>query len=249
MKIPLVSNLIFLFTIVISNTGLAAEKRYRGWLWFEDRFQKTQPKLEDITPIEAKKEIELFAKELEDLKFMMLARPSLENVRAYREKEKLMWQNAMNLHDSWDMANLVYPDQQDLLNNPVNVHAIKAKRAFKIEENEQKIKNLAKEFDLVLFFSSNCKYCELLSPVLKDFSNKYGFSVDAINANSNKAHEYFRTRQAPDLIQKLQITAFPTVIAVSHDSKTAFELLRGYVSFSELEDYSLLAIKYLDSAK
>ena len=50
-------------------------------------------------------------------------------------------------------------------------------------------------------------------------------------------------------LERLGITAFPTVIAVSHDSKTAFELIRGYVSISELEEYSLLAAKYLEEQK
>ncbi len=35
------------------------------------------------------------------------------------------------------------------------------------------------------------------------------------------------------------------VVAVSHDSRVAFELIRGYVTLSELEEHSGLAIKYL----
>ena len=234
------------------------DQRYRGWLWFEDKKDfRTQDKHNqgqgeqdqkqrfEITPNEAKAEIEQFAKELEELKFMMLARPSPENVKAYRDKEKQMWNQAETLHDAWDMANLLYPEQRDLINNPVNVHGVKAKRAIEEEENNKKIKELAKNFDLVLFFSEDCKYCQLLSPVLKSFGEQYGFNIDAISNNGNK-HEYFKTVNAPQLIEKLGITAFPTVIAVSHDAKVAFELIRGYVSASELEEYSLLAVKYLD---
>ena len=65
----------------------------------------------DHLGLQAKAEIEQFAKELEDLKFMMLARPSVENVKAYRDKEKLMWTQAMTLHEAWDMTNLLYPNQ------------------------------------------------------------------------------------------------------------------------------------------
>jgi len=176
---------------------------------------------------------------------VMLARPTPENVRAYREKEKLMWDHALTLHDAWDMANLMYPEQRDLINNPVNVHAVKAKRAMEFENNQEKIKGLAKDFDLVLFFEPTCKYCTLLSPVLKTFGEQYGFNIEAVSA-SGVQHEYFKTSKATGLAQSLGITAFPTVIAISHDSKTAFELIRGYVSLSELEEYSLLAIKYLE---
>jgi conjugal transfer pilus assembly protein TraF len=231
------------------------DERYRGWFWFEnkqknadDSARNQNNRAADITPMEAKAEIEQFAKELEELKFMMLARPSPENVKAYRDKEKQMWDQAETLHDAWDMANLLYPEQRDLINNPVNVHGVKAKRAMQEEENTQKIKELAKDFDLVLFFSDSCKYCALLSPVLKSFGEQYGFRIDAVSSNNVK-HEYFKTANAPQLIERLGVTAFPTVIAVSHDSKTAFELIRGYVSISELEEYSLLAAKYLEEQK
>ena len=231
------------------------EQRYRGWFWFEnkekapaDSPRNQNNQASDITPLEAKEEIEQFAKELEELKFMMLARPSPENVKAYRDKEKQMWDQADDLHEAWDMANLLYPEQRDLINNPVNVHGVKAKRAIQEEENTQKIKALAKDFDLVLFFEPSCRYCALLSPVLKNFGELYGFHIDAISTTGSK-HEYFKTANAPQLIERLGITAFPKVIAVSHDSKTAFELIRGYVSASELEEYSLLAAKYLEGTR
>jgi len=234
--------------------GFLNNDRYRGWLWFENKPLTVEKKTptqnseqhSNISPEEARTEVEQFAKELEELKFMMLARPSPENVKAYRDKEKQMWDQADDLHEAWDMANLLYPEQRDLINNPVNVHGVKAKRAMQEEENTAKIKKLAKSFDLVLFFSDSCKYCALLSPVLKNFAEQYGFHIDAISATGSK-HEYFKTANAPQLIERLAITAFPTVIAVSHDSKTAFELIRGYVSISELEEYSILAIKYLES--
>lgn len=237
--------------------GFLNDQRYRGWLWFENKpitkDQSTQTQglnqayqSTAITPEKARMEIEQFAKELEELKFVMLARPTPENVKAYRDKEKLMWTHAETLHDAWDMANLLYPEQRDLINNPVNVHGVKAKREIVAQEDGVKIRNLAKQFDLVLFFDNSCRYCQLLSPVLKSFGEKYGFNIDAISRNGAK-HKYFKTANASGLIEKLGITGFPTVIAISHNSKTAFELIRGYVSISELEEYSLLAIKYLQN--
>lgn len=262
----LVIGLETLVILLICNSSFAAnpaisffDQRYRGWLWFENKTTihnntaqtsgiNQAKQNDDITPAQAKAEVEQFARELEALKFMMLARPTVENVKAYRDKEKLMWQQAETLHDSWDMANLLYPEQRDLINNPVNVHGVKAKREMVLADNAEQIKKFAQSFDLVLFFSSTCKYCQLLSPVLKAFGERYGFNIDAISSD-HTSHEYFKTVDAPGLVERLGITAFPTVIAVSHDSKTAFELIRGYVSQSELEDYSMLAIKYLESSE
>jgi len=234
------------------------ERRYLGWYWFEEKAPLVPSKDDsnneslaaqtEITSPQAKAEIEQFAKELEDLKFMMLARPSVENVKAYRDKEKLMWTQAMTLHEAWDMTNLLYPNQRDLINNPVNVHAVKAKRELVRSQDGEKIKQLAKEFDLVLFFDPNCTYCKLLSPVLASFGEQYGFNIEAIST-TNVKHELFKTANVQGLAHSLGITAFPTVIAISHDGKDAFELIRGYVSISELEEYSLLMIKHLENRK
>jgi hypothetical protein len=232
------------------------EQRYLGWLWFEEKppvvpskdnsNNESQAVQTEISSPQAKAEIEQFAKELEELKFMMLARPTVENVKAYRDKEKLMWTQAMALHEAWDMANLLYPDQRDLINNPVNVHAVKAKRELVRSQDSEKIKKLAKEFDLVLFFDPNCTYCKLLSPVLASFGEQYGFNIEAIST-SNVKHEHFKTANVQGLAESLGITAFPTVIAISHEGKDAFELIRGYVTISELEEYSLLMIKHLEN--
>jgi conjugal transfer pilus assembly protein TraF len=231
------------------------EERYRGWLWFEEAEQlsdldkeKQQKAQNDITPSEAKAEIEEFAKALEELKFMMLARPTVQNIKAYKDKEKQMWDTALELHDNWDMTNLLHPEQRDLVNNPVNVHAAKAKRAIKREEDSKQIKLFATEFNLVLFFDESCKYCQLFSPVLRSFGADYGFNIEAVS-RGDKKHEYFKTSSNNQLIEQLGITAFPTVIAISNDGQEAFELIRGYVSISELEEYSLLSIKHLAGDK
>ena len=251
--------LILLFVLlpeVSKAQGFLNDQRYRGWLFFEKKEVIKKPSKQtqalnqtaknlNITPEEAQAEIEQFSKELDELKFMMLARPTVENVKAYRDKEKILWTHAEVLESAWEMANLLHPDQRDLINNPVNVHAVKAKRQIEAEERGSKIKELAQNFDLVLFFSSYCRYCELFSPVLKSFAEQYGFKVEAVSSDGSK-HQYFKTSIDTTLAERLGITAFPTVIAISHDSKTAFELIRGYVSISELEEYSILAHKYLE---
>ena len=220
-------------------------ERYKGWLWFEEK-PKDEEKVElKMTPETAKQSVEQFAKELEDSRFLMMAEPSPKTVKDYRDKEQLMWQNAQKLHDAWDLANLLYPEQRDLINNPVNIHAVKAKRSLATDDRVQQIKALAQEYELVLFFSSDCKYCQMLSPILKSFATKYGFKVEAVNAIDQAEHPDFKTVNAKSLVEKLNVVAFPTVIAVSRDGKNAMELIRGLVSMSELEDYSVLFAKHL----
>lgn len=254
-KILLILCFLELFALPAYGNSSFFDQRYRGWLWFEERGDIKEDKdhlslragSNFISPEAAKAEIEQLAAELEAKKFVMLARPTVENVKAYREKEEEMWDKAMKLGDAWEMANFMYPAQRDLITNPVNVQAVKMKRKLQAESMEEKIKEMAEKFDLVLFFQGDCKYCQAFAPVLRNFADKYGFKVEAVSMDGSK-HEFFKTAHIPELIKKLGIEAAPTVVAISHDSKTAFELIRGYVSISELEEYSELAIKYLKEA-
>jgi hypothetical protein len=57
----------------------------------------------------------------------------------------------------------------------------------------------------------------------------------------------FVTADIPKLAKQLGIEATPTLIAVSKDGKIAFELVRGFVSLTELEQHSARAAQYLIS--
>ncbi len=234
------------------------DQRYRGWLWFEDKiktrtkqnpaFTENQMQSEFITPEDARAEVEQFAKELEDAKYVMLARPSPKNVKTYKDKEAHMWKSAQKLQESWDMANFLYPEHQNLIEEPNNVHAVKLKREVDRDNSLQLIHNLAKEFDLVLFFKGSCKYCKAFEPVLKSFGETYEFKIEAVTMDNTES-EYFRTVSMPRLVKDLGIDAAPTLVAVSKDGKTAFELIKGYAAISELEEYTIRAAKHLATTK
>lgn len=260
----LIASLVFCL-LVFSVNALAAgsalnqnsffKQRYRGWLWFEEKAAISNQQKEQeykpsnhITPEAAKAEIELFAKELEDAKYVMLARPSPENVKAYKDKEAEMWKSATQLQESWDMANFLYPEHQDLINEPINVHAVKLKREIDRDGDSVLTTELAKNFDLVLFFKGNCKYCSAFEPVLKTFGETYNFKIEAITMDNTKS-EHFYTVSMPNLVSRLGVDAAPTLVAVSKDGKVAFELIRGFASISELEEYSARAAKHLAKQK
>lgn len=251
--------------LIINNISFGAanfyhnENRYRGWYWFEEDQQDPaatstpMPHQQEISPEIAKAEIEQFAKKLEERKFIMLARPTVENVKAYRELEEQLWQQAFMLEDSWRLANLVHPALHDLTKQPVNVAGVKLKRKIEEEDKSKVIDELAKRFDLVLFFRSDCQYCHEFAPVLQRFGLEHGFNIEAVSADGGELAQFqkakLRTVELSGMLKKLGIEVFPTVVAVSKRNQTAdqgaIELIRGYVSTSELEEYSLLLVKYL----
>ncbi len=226
------------------------EQRYRGWLWFEEKqLEKPNSRAEtSITPEEAANEIEELQKKMEEKKNIMITRPSPENVLAYVQIEDVMWKKAMLLDDAYRQAKFRYPEYFDKLKDPVNVHAVKYKRKLDDEVKANKIKDFASQFDLVFFSRGNCGYCTEFAPVLERFAEMYGFSVEEASIDGDMSG-LFTGKKMPDLAVKLGIEATPSVVAVSKDGKNAFELIRGYVAMSELEEHVGLADDFVKEQK
>ena len=226
--------------------------RYRGWLWFEEK-QLAKPKKDStdrnpadlsITPEDAKNEIEELKEKMEEKRNIMIARPSPETVRDYVVLEEIMWRKALALNNAHAQAKFRYPQYFDKLQNPENVHAVKFKRKLDSEVLENKIKDFATKFDLVFFSRGGCAYCIEFAPVLKRFSDMYGFNTEEASIDGHMSG-LFKGKQMADLAKTLGIKATPTVVVVSKDGKNAFELIRGYVDISELEEYVGLAVDYV----
>jgi thiol-disulfide isomerase/thioredoxin len=234
------------------------EERYRGWLWFEEKerpvdikdkadTQQAAPTMEEMK--KAKRENEQFKEELELLRHVMIRYPeNLEHVRRYKEKEKIMLDNALKLTRSFVMTNFLNPDLADQLENPQNIYGRKALKENQEQANTATLKSVAKKVELFLFFQGACNHCEVLERHLARFAQKYGFKVEAVSLDGSQS-KFFKTHVSKELIEQLALKQMPTVIAVTNDSKLRFELARGAVSVPELEDSSLLVAKYLEQKR
>lgn len=152
-------------------------------------------------------------------------------VRHYKILEKEMRRSGAELSSAWEMVNFTNPEFIDLINIPVNAHANRVKRRHDKEQQMVKIKDFANQYDLVLFEQDDCPYCKEFKPILARFVKFYGFSLDIVGANSEHSH----------LVKTLQIKSAPTLVAVRKDGKEAFELIRGLVTLSELENNVIFA--------
>jgi conjugal transfer pilus assembly protein TraF len=247
--------LIFLLIPDISYGKSFFDQRYRGWIWFEEQERiETNAKLKQKTTEElakkadyakAREEVERFAEELEELKYMMIRYPeNIEHTRTYRKKEAEMLSNALKLATTDRMKNFYYPNDFNLLQNPQNLYGRRIKEDIDKQTNTDQIKEFAASVELFLFFSSSCPYCLQIEPVLADFVAKYGFKCEAVSLDGSTSR-YFKTHQDQGLATQLELKQTPTVIAVTNDSGIRFELIRGAASLADLEEMSLLGNKYL----
>lgn len=223
------------------------KKQYQGFYWFEDKQEdkKRDIKLEDITPEIAANNMENRKKQLNEFRNIMFElifqkadnKEIYKAVKNYKQLEKEMMDNAVKLSVVWELVNFTHPDMLDRINNPVNVPANKLKRSHIAGQNIIKIQDFARIFDLVLFEQKGCIYCQEFKPIMMYFAKIYGFNLEIIESGT----EY------EQIIEKLSIRAAPTLIAISKDGKTAFELIRGLSTLSELENNILIATELLES--
>lgn len=230
-------------------------QRYRGWLWFEQREKQKinedmQQELEKVQKQEqerakARAEVEAFSKELDDLKYMMIRYPeNLDHVYAYKKKEAEMLDAALKLDHSYRLVNLLHPNDVNHKENPVNLYGRKIHQQEEQKVQDEKIAEIADKIELFFVFSSDCPYSMQAAPVVSQFTQKYKIATEALSTNGKKS-QYFKTHFNQELVNMLGIESVPSLILVTKDSKTRFEIARGAVSFSELEEKLLLAHEIL----
>jgi len=243
--------------IVLPSRALAEpgffEQRYRGWLWFEEKEalsglkerrsnQNNEEASEEITVEEAKGEVESIIKELEDLRYVYLARPNYKTQKAYRDKLGEIMDRGIRMQQLWDEQNFIEPEYRDLVNSPENVFAVKLNRKIKAEAEKEIIKQFARDYELVFFYRKSCPRSSEFEPVLKSFGDTHAIKIEAVSVDGSESEYFPRSSTiSQKLIEKLGISATPTVIAIRKDARKAFELIRGFVTLSELEENTIKA--------
>lgn len=259
MKCSIIKNLVVVFLICMQASFASASdffhQRYRGWLWFEDREQQKikeemQQELEKAQKQEqarakARAEVEAFSKELDDLKYMMIRYPeNLDHVYAYQKKTSAMLNMALKLDHSYRLAHFLHPNEVDYKESSGNIYGRKIRQQEEEAEKESKIAELADKIELFFVFSSDCPYSMQAAPIVSRLAQKYKIATEALSTNDKKS-EYFKTHFNQELVNMLGIESVPSLILVTKDGKTRFEIARGAVSFSELEEKLLLAHEIL----
>jgi thiol-disulfide isomerase/thioredoxin len=156
-----------------------------------------------------------------------------------------MWERALELDNAYRTARFRYPEFFDKVKDPTNVGAVRLKRKKDKDRKVEAIKNFASEYDLVLFSKEECSFCKEFAPILKSFCDEYGFKIEEA-AISGEISGLFPGGNFPKLAKKLGIKATPSIYAISKNKKQVFELMRGFVSKSELEEYAYIANNYVN---
>jgi conjugal transfer pilus assembly protein TraF len=219
-------------------------EKYRGWYWFEEKEKREE---KEIKPLEsnaqelnqsdkyeiAKDELGKLQQEVENKKAYLITKPSVENAKDYMEAQARLFARSDEVSKAWQLALLKYPYLNNQISDPVNQHAINIKRNVDKEKDELLIIEFGREYGLIFFFRSDCRYCHEFAPVLARFASFYDVSIAAISMDGGVI-EGFDSKMDENLVAQFNVQITPSLFAYSPSKNKAFPVGSGFLSQDEL---------------
>jgi len=225
------------------------DKHAEGWHWYE-RLPEVYEKPEDknlplpqktrpdvlLTPTQ---QIETMRKNLETKLHAAIVAPTPANVMAYLWAQKALMDQSQRFSEAWKRVVMTTPALDESLTHPVDQNARHVYYDLRTKETTNRIAALSKEYGLFFFFRENCPYCHKFAPIVKNFANKYGWSVLAISLDkgnlTRKLPEFPYAKSDNGIASRLGITHVPALIALHPKTGQMIPLAYGMISESEIE--------------
>lgn len=244
-----------------SPKGAFFERHAEGWHWYdtlrveplsdknvEEKKQKNDSASHPQTPTE---KIESQRKALEQKLHAAIVEPTRENLITYIIAQRALMDQSQRFSEEWKKVVMAMPILDETLIHPIDQNARHVYYNERSKELSKYIKALANDYGLFFFFRKNCSYCHHFAPIVKRFSQKYGWSVLAISMDGGSLRsalpEFPDARQDNGISKRLQVAHVPALIAFHPKTKQLIPLAYGMVSESEIEERVLLWFSGSDS--
>ena len=219
------------------------EKHAEGWHWYEDRCDAceiddssqsipNEKKESSLTPTQ---QIEKQRKELETKLHAAIVTPTQETITTYLLAQKALMDQSQRFSDVWKQVVMTTPALDESLVHPIDQNARHVYYDLKAKETKKRMTSLSKEYGLFFFFRQNCPYCHGFAPLVKRFSEKYGWSVLAISLDGGGIDAFPQAKRDNGIAARFNITHVPALIAVHPQTGKVIPLAYGMISESEIE--------------
>ncbi|KJW06860.1 F plasmid transfer operon family protein [Orientia tsutsugamushi str. UT144] len=160
-----------------------------------------------------------------------LDNPTLENVITAQRLQKKIMEKAHKFATMWQLATLL--DYQLInANEPSNSLHRKLYQEKSEQKNDSKLKNIAKNWGLILQVKQDCLLCKAFISIVRSFANKYAFQLLAVSKNN-------------ELLNKLNPKhVVPVLYLVASDGKKIYAVARGIISEDKIIDNILAIDRY-----
>lgn len=217
----------------------------RGWHWYEyipveQDIKQEEKKPEAASPtVVVKTPAEVMAsyrKELENKLAKAWINPTPQNIQNYQVMQKDMMDRSQAFSKGWMQNVFANPDLDHTLVSPVNQKA----RHLHLDQQKERIKQTIQElrhtYGLFFFFSTNCRYCHEFAPIVKAFSENYGWEVLAISVDGGTLEAFPQAVADNGLMEAWGVKALPALFAVNPTTEETIPLAYGMVSLDQIEN-------------
>ncbi|WP_109490032.1 conjugal transfer protein TraF [Orientia tsutsugamushi] len=203
-----------------------------GFLWYNDKHghELTESTSKLIRGFHDHR-IEELKEQFNRAQRIALDNPTLENVITAQRLQKQIMEKAHKFATMWQLATLL--DYQLInANEPSNSLHRKLYQEKSEQKNDLKLKNIAKNWGLILQVKQDCLLCKAFIPIVQSFANKYAFQLLAVSKNN-------------ELLNKLNPKhVVPVLYLVASDGKKIYAVARSIISEDKIIDNILAIDRY-----
>ncbi|ARB91038.1 type-F conjugative transfer system pilin assembly thiol-disulfide isomerase TrbB [Legionella longbeachae] len=106
--------------------------------------------------------------------------------------------------------------------------------SWSLANDRETLKHAAQEQGLFFFYSSSCPYCQRFAPVLKEFSEHYGFKVLAISVDRGYLPSFPDAELDEGQKNQFQVTVLPSLFLINPYKEQAALVTEGALEEEEL---------------
>ena len=231
------------------------DRHAEGWYWYEalelphkeepvkKQEKKPEKTVKVVAPPTPTEIIASFKRELERRRDRALVYPTLENVKAYQEFQQVMMVRAELFGQRWQEVVFTHPQLDYTVKHPISQVGRHLYNDRQRKQVEDKIRGLAKTHGLFFFFKDECDYCHQFAPIVKAFSDKYGWAVLAISIDGSKLPEFPGSVADNGAIERLGVEVYPTLLAIEPKTGEVIPLSYGLSTQDQIETRVMVLTK------
>ena len=169
--------------------------------------------------------------------------PTPVNIKAYQQLQKIMLDRAELFGTEWIKVVLQNPNLDYTVTHPVTQVGRHLYHDEHRKTMAQRIKALAATHGLFFFFRGDCAYCHQFAPIVKSFAAQHHLTIMAISVDGSTVAEFPQAVHDNGAAERLQVTIYPTLLAVEPRSGSIVPLSYGLSTHDQIEERIRLLFK------
>lgn len=215
---------------LIWNLSFANQTYYtnhqEGWYWYREA-KVGKNKNINQNPVQT---MEYLKKQVTYNLDKAILNPTPENLRNYMEIQNFITNKSSEFSNTWQKVLLENPNLDYSLTHPTTSLG----RQVYLNQYSQKIENsihdFAAKYGLFFFYKADCPYCEMMAPILKNFTTHYKISLIPVSNNANFLTEFPESKINSGQIENLNINIFPALFAIEPKNKKIIPISYGFMT-------------------